>query len=486
MHRAGSLRVMLPDMGTILLFLGMVSAAPLVVALWYREISVLPAMATAPALFLALGLYCARMPREDRESPLSAAIGAVALIWLVAAFIGAIPFTIALGMPFTDSVFEAMSGWTSTGLTLVPSVDAAPHAILFWRTLMQWVGGLGIVAFTIALSQRSGLVQRGLYRSEGRSEAFMPGVTGTAASMWKIYIAITALGTALILCSGIPVWDALNIAMASIATGGFSVHSEGILYYHNPLLEMLVIPVMIAGALPFKLFYLLYARKEAAFLRDPQARLLFGLIAVGFFVVAWDLVFREHLLTGEALRQSIFMVTSAITCTGFQNGNPFEWTGATVLFFSALMLVGGATGSTAGGIKLNRLLLGLESLSWWFHRLFVSGKVVVPFRHDGKVIPKNIAEIEVSKNMLIIILFILTVFFASLAVMHLEGVTRFESSDVIFEVASAMCNVGISTGYVNPGLSLPSKWLFIFVMWFGRLEIVPVIVLIMEAAKGFR
>jgi trk system potassium uptake protein TrkH len=484
-NRRSSFSGIAPDIGKILLFLSAISSTPLLVAVFYREWHILVPMGAVPCVFGILGLYLQRIPHTSRETKMSVAISAVAIVWFLAALVGALPFALILGMPFSDCVFEAMSGWTSTGLTLLPSVDNAPHALLFWRTLMQWVGGLGIIAFTISMWQRSGLVQRGLYRSEGRSEAFMPNVTATAAKMWTMYILITLISILLISVSGIPLWDSLNIAMAAIATGGFSVHTEGILYYKNPLLEMLVIPVMIAGALPFKLYYYMYLKRQVNIFRDPQARLLITLILLGFAIVFYDLVTGLSFDTTTAFRQSIFMVTSAITCTGFQNGNPFVWSGATVLFFSALMLIGGATGSTAGGIKLNRILLAKDSMLWWFKRIFLSSRVVIPFHHDGKTVPINIAEVEVSKNMLIIILFILTVFFGSLAILHFESVGPYESSDVIFEVASAMCNVGVSTGFVNPGMSLLSKWLFILVMWIGRLEIVPVLVLLTGSIRGF-
>lgn len=473
------------DMGKILLFIAAISTLPLLIMSYYGEWGIFLPMATAPVSFGFVGWWLSRKPQDGSELRLSVALAAVALIWLMSAIIGSLPFILGLGMPFTDSVFEAMSGWTSTGLSLLPSVDTAPYTLLFWRSLMQWTGGIGIVAFTIAIANRSGLLQRNLYRSEGRSEAFMPSVVATATQMWRIYIIITIFSIGVILISGVPLWDALNLSMTAIATGGFSVHSAGISYYHNPVLEMLLIPIMIAGALPFKLYYMMYLKRKIGIFGNRQAKLLFAFIGIGAIVVTLDLITGNFLDPVNALRQGSFMVTSAITCTGFQNANPFYWSGATVLFVSIIMLIGGSSGSTAGGIKLNRILLGIEGLIWWFKRIFLSTHVVIPFRHEGKSIPRNIADIELSKNMLIIILFILTVLVCSLAVMHFDSGTRFESGDVIFEVVSAMSNVGISNGFVNPEMSLFSKWFLIFVMWFGRLELVPVIVLFVGLGKGF-
>ncbi len=200
--------IIAPELGLIFLFIALVSCSPpFLVALWYGEGSLLLPMASAPAGgFSIIGVWLAGVPKVEGEARLSVALSAVALIWLAAALIGALPYTFGLNLPpYTDSVFEAMSGWTGTGgFSLLPSVDATPKAILFWRSLTQWMGGLGIVAFTIALAGRSGLTRFRLYRSEGRSETLVPGVVTTAIEMWRIYLVLTALGIGLVLLSGIP------------------------------------------------------------------------------------------------------------------------------------------------------------------------------------------------------------------------------------------------------------------------------------------
>ncbi|WP_261597645.1 TrkH family potassium uptake protein [Methanoculleus formosensis] len=478
--------VIAPDLGLIFLFIALVSCTPFLVGLWYGEAGYLLPMASAPAGFGILGFWLAGIPKAEGEARLSVALSAVALIWLIAALIGALPYTFGLDLPYTDSVFEAMSGWTGTGFSLLPSVDAAPKTILFWRSLTQWMGGLGIVAFTIALAGRSGVTRFRLYRSEGRSEALMPGVVTTAIEMWRIYLVLTALGIGLVLLSGIPLWDAVNIVMTAISTGGFSVHTAGILYYESPLLEMLVVPVMIAGALPFKLYFLLYYKKTFGFFTDRQALLLFALILAGCAAVTFDLATISFLALPEALRQGIFMTVSGITCTGFQNADPRSWYGSTVLVLAALMFIGGSAGSTAGGIKLGRVILGLNVLVWWFRRLHAGGRAITALRHDGRSILAHLPEYEVSKSMLVVLLFALMVAVATLLLLHLAPQGGFDSADIIFEVVSAASSVGITTGFVNPGMSPAAKWLFILVMWAGRLEIVPVIVLIEGAARRFR
>jgi len=475
--------IIAPELGLIFLFIALVSCTPFLVGLWYGEADLLLPMASAPAGFGIIGIWLAGIPKAEGEARLSAALSAVALIWLAAALIGALPYTFGLNLPYTDSVFEAMSGWTGTGYSLLPSVDTAPRMILFWRSLTQWMGGLGIVAFTVALAGRSGLTRFRLYRSEGRSETFMPSVVATAIEMWRIYLVLTVLGIGLVLISGIPLWDAVNIVMTAISTGGFAVHSAGILYYKSPLLEMLVVPVMIAGALPFKLYFLLYYKKRFLFFSDRQAILLFALILAGCAAVTFDLISISSLPPAEALREGIFMTVSGITCTGFQNADPKTWYGSTVMVLAALMFVGGSAGSTAGGVKVGRVILGLEMLRWWFRRLHTGWRAITVLRHDGRPILEHLPEYEVSKSMLVVVLFALMVAIATLLLLHLAPQGGFDSADVIFEVVSAASNVGISTGFVNPGLCPAGKWLFIVVMWAGRLEIVPVIALAAGAAR---
>ena len=484
MDRIEQFSTIAPDIGNIFRYISIGTAVPLIVAVIYREWDMILPMLSVPITLFLLGTLLVRTPREEREAPLSAALMAVALIWLVMALASALPFSLGLGVSYLDAVFEAMSGWTDTGLTVMRSVDDLPRTLLFWRSLMQWLGGIGIVAFTIAMASRTGLTQFRLYRSEGRSEALMPSVVATGMEMWKIYLILTAASIGLILLSGVSLWDAVNIALSAISTGGFSVHSAGVPYYNNPLLEVLIVPVMIAGALPFKLYYLLYRHREVRVFDDQQARLLFMLVALGIVVIAWDLVTLSAVDLPTAIRHALFMSAAAISSTGFQVASPNEWASVTVLFLSMLMVIGGASGSTAGGIKLSRVVLGVQSLIWWFRRMFVSGKVLVPFKYDGRVIPKNVADLEVSRNMLIIMLYFLTIFVATVLVMHLQP-TAFDSSNVIFEVVSAMCNCGMSAGFVSPDMADPAKVLFIMVMWIGRLEIIPVIMLVMGVLKGF-
>lgn len=483
MKRREHLAIIAHEMGVIFEFLGVVTLVPLIVLLVFREWDMFLPMVSVPITFVALGWLISRIPRKDHAPQLSVALVAVSLIWLVIALIGSLPFAIGLHMSWTDSIFESMSGWTGTGFSLVTSLDTAPKTLLFWRSFMQWIGGIGVIAFGIAMLSRSGLVQHQLYRSEGRSEALMPNVVSTGRRMWVIYLFLTIAFTAMIMISGIPLWDALNLVMVSLATGGFSLHDAGIAYYDNALLELLIIPVMLAGALPFKLYFLIYRGKIRPFFKDRVVQLIFALAFIGSLVVSLDLFIFNNFPLEIALRQGFFCTISGLTCTGLQNSS-LDWVAAPLIVITLLMMIGGAAGSTAGGIKVNRVILGYEGLTWWFKRFFVRRGVIVPFRHEGKTIPKKVSELELSKNMLIIILYVLTIFVATIFSLHMAG-AAFETHQVVFEEVSAMSNVGLGLGYMTPGSPDTIKWVFILLMWIGRLEIIPVLILVLGLVRGF-
>jgi len=483
MKRLGHLAIIAHDMGLIFEALGLITLVPFIVLILYQEWDMIVPMGAVPFIFITSGLVISKVPKKASAPSLSVALVAVALTWLAIALVGAVPFVLALDLSWTDSIFEAMSGWTGTGYTMMTSLDTMPMTLIFWRSFMQWVGGMGVIAFGIAMLSRSGLAQSQLYRSEGRSEELMPSVVSTGRRMWAIYLFLTVVFTGMVLFSGVPLWDAMNLVMVSLATGGFTPHDAGMFYYNNPVLEALLIPVMLAGALPFKLYFLIYRGKFRKFFRDPVVRLILALSLLGSLLVSMNLFLFNNLPFSDAIRIGTFCTISGYTCTGLQN-SLLHWAALPLIVVTLLMMIGGAAGSTSGGIKTNRVILGYEGLVWWFKRLFVRGNVIVPFKHEGRNIPTRISEVELSKNMLIIILYVLTIFVAAILALHLAP-TDFEVHQVVFELVSAASNVGLGLGYITAASPLTIKWVFILVMWIGRLEIVPVFILLMGIVRGF-
>jgi trk system potassium uptake protein TrkH len=483
MQRFEHLSTIIADLGDIFTFIAPFTAVPIIVAVLFSEWNMLLPTSAVPATFFILGMLLRKLPRTDRGVRLSAAMCSVALFWLTCAMVSGIPFMLGLHMGFTDAFFEGMAGWTGTAFSMIRSLDTAPHALLFWRSYMQWIGGIGIIAFMIALASSTGLFSSKIFRTEGRDEPLMPSVIATGRVLWKIYGVLTFFAISLILFTGLSLWESVNLALSAISSGGFTLHEGGILYYNNNTLQLLLIPIMIAGALPFRLYYRIVQNRRWSLFGDEQVKLFFLFTGIGVAVLTYDLIFFGNLEIMAALNQGLFMSVSTLTTTGFQNANLRSWASVTLLFLTLLTFIGGASGSTAGGIKLNRVALAFRALVWWFRRLFVSGKVLQPFKIEGRVIPRATAELEAAKNMLIIILSVVTVFIATLAVLQFH-LTTYSITDIVFEVVSAFSTCGASTGYVSPDMPVISKWIFIGVMWLGRLEVIPVVMLFIAIFRG--
>ncbi|MDD1653672.1 MAG: TrkH family potassium uptake protein, partial [Methanomicrobiales archaeon] len=353
MDRVEYFSIIAGEMGEIFTLLGLLTCIPLLAIPVFGEWHLFFAMSLVPVIFLLLGRLMVRIHPRTGESRLSIMFAAVAMVWFTSAVVGALPFVLGADMPFTDGLFEAMSGWTCTGLTMIVIPETMPSTLLFWRTFMQWVGGIGMVAFTVSILSRSSLTGARFFRLEEETEAFIPTLISIGKQMAPVYLILTGGALVLILLSGIHPWDALNLAMTAISTGGFSIHAAGISYYQNPLLEYLLVPVMLAGSLPFMIFYFLFRKRRLSPLfRSSQARLLLVLVALSTVMVSWDLVTITGSETEPAFRHALFMTVSALTTTGFQDVSLQLWASVSMMLLMILMFIGGSSGSTSGGVKL--------------------------------------------------------------------------------------------------------------------------------------
>jgi trk system potassium uptake protein TrkH len=482
MKRIEHIAMIAHDMGLIFEFLGVVSLLPFLVLVVFNEWDLILPMATAPLVFILLGYVISHIPHQDIEPSSSITIAALALSWLAIALIGALPFVFGLHMNYVDGVFEAMSGWTGTGFTMITSLDTTPKTLLFWRSFTQWVGGIGIIVFGISLRRKTRISLFRLYRAEGREEELVPASVSSSRRMWMIYLVLTFAFTGLVMLSGIPLWDSLNLVMSAIATGGFTLHAGSLGYYNNPLLEALLVPVMLAGAIPFKVFFFLYHGKVMNMLRDPTVRVLLLIALVGSVITSLDLFIFGNLPLSTAFRQGVFTAVSALCTCGLQNSNPHYWAAIPIAVVAMLMFIGGAMGSSAGGVKVNRVMLVYDGVKWWFRRFFVSSRVLIPLKSGGHTLSKENSEMAISKNLLVIVMYALTIFIATIVTLHLY-ITSFRLEEVVFELVSALSNVGLSVGFISAASPVSIKWLFILLMWLGRLEIVPVIIIIIGIAR---
>jgi len=255
--------------------------------------------------------------------------------------------------------------------------------------------------------------------------------------------------------------------------------------YTTPLLMYLLIPIMIVGSTPFTLYYISYRRRKLSIFGNRQVLLLVIFLIGGASLVALDLSSLGGMGIPDAVRQGLFITTAAISTTGFPITGLSHLPAVTLILLTLLMFIGGSSESTAGGIKLARIIIGYRGIAWWFKRMFARSKVLVPFTYAGENVPASVAEQEISKNMLVIILSFLTVCLATIVALQFNMFYP-DVTSLIFDIVSAMSSCGLSAGYVSAGMPLASKWVFILVMWIGRLEVIPVIVLFMGIFRGSR
>ncbi|ADJ16827.1 cation transporter [Halalkalicoccus jeotgali B3] len=518
---------MIRDIGALQVLIGGLMLVPLIVSLlyqeWYSALAFLIAAGVTAIAGGAMYKLCEDAPEPQRHHAMIVA----ALGWLATAAFGAIPFVIAAyitpsavlesfvpaGASYQSSLlnfqnplhafFESMSGYTTTGLTMSVHEPSVGHGFLWYRSQMQWVGGAGMIVLSLAiLRQPHGIAGISLYQSEGRSEKLRPSIAGTARAIWKIYVGITALvavylavATFIVLPGyGIEqtIFDALNHAMTGQSTGGFSTLDNSIAGYNSYAMDIVHIPAMITGAISIPVYYAAASERDIReFTRDPQVRALFGLFIVGVvgltaFLARWvgvpyngdPLGYVGRVATSQAFREGLFQFISAQTTTGWQTSAIGDWNNGAVMFivFGA-MLLGGSAGATVGGIKILRGYIVARGISWEVSRVFLPDHAIDDLRIGQRIFKADEAndEIRAAGTMAAAYLIVLALsLFVLLAVLPSE----FTLADAIFEVATAQGTVGLSSGITGPGMPVIAEILFIIQMWMGRLEIIPVLVLI--------
>ncbi len=442
--------------------LGFLMLAPFSVSFFFGEFLYSQIFGALALGSILIGFGARRLDVLDTEEmKLVDALIVTALVYFLFSLVGAVPFLPVKS--FMDGLFEAMSGFTTTGLTMVNEGTLSP-TLHFFRAYSQWLGGMGIIVLSLAILLRPGKTAFKLYSSEFGEANIMGSVISTAKAVIKVYISLTVLGFVAFYLSGMGFYDALIHILTTIPTGGFSLYSESIGYYDSEAVSMTVSLFMILGAISFPLYYLAAKGEIREFFEDHQVRTLLILVLFG------SLIFIVTFGTGLAdVVPGIFQTTTAITTTGYNtvptgalsDGNKF----VTII----LMVIGGGTGSTAGGIKIFRLLILLAVVRLAFFRTLLPKEAKLPLRF-GNI---TVGEEEAESIIAFFLSYLLILVVSTLGILWLEG-TSFVNS--LFEVASAEGTVGMSVGITSPDLRPLSKLILIVNMWLGRLEITPVLV----------
>lgn len=524
-QQPSTLRAVAHDVGGLLIILGGLLIVPVLVSLLYGEWYTALALFATAGVSAAIGVVPYHRFREASATRLRDAMIVAAVGWLAIALVGALPFVFAaawtpvsvmnefvpVGASFEQipidgtttmssiayyqdpihALFESMSGYTTTGLTMSVHEPTMGHGLLFYRSFMQWVGGAGMIVLALAiLRQPGGASGYLLYQAETREERLRPSIVSTARTFWKVYVAVTAVvaiylavATFLVLPGyGIEptIFDAVNHAMTGQSTGGFSTLDDSIAGYDSYAMELVHIPPMALGAIAIPLYFLVYERRSLRVVwRDPQAKALGVLFVAGSLALIALLARATYplegsLLSSEAVRVGLFQYISALSTTGWQTADIGAWAATPVLFIVlAAMIIGGSAGATVGGIKIIRAVLIAKAVQWEVTRVLLPQHAVKDLRVGDRTLSEDEANDELRGVMAFTFAYFALLAIGLIVITMTMG-PEFTLADAVFEVATAQGTVGLSAGITGPSMPRAIEVLFILSMWLGRLEIIPI------------
>ncbi|MCL7412132.1 MAG: TrkH family potassium uptake protein [ANME-2 cluster archaeon] len=474
--------VVFNTLGIILKYLGVAMLIPAVVGYYYsrQDPTQFPSVMVFVYSFLlttSIGLILEHTNRSNDEFRNRESFGIVAFGWLSVAFFGALPFLFS-GMQLVDALFESMSGFTTTGATIMTDIESYSKALLFWRSFMQWLGGMGIIMLFLAILPKLAIAGRQLFKAEApgpTEDKLKPKLKETAKILWMVYVVISAVEFIALLAAGMGVYDGLTHTFTTMACGGFSPRADSIAAFHSPLIEGIITFFMFVAGANFALHYRLIYVDHRSLLKDGEFKFYSSIVVIASLILTWTL-WRTGTFEGigTSFRYAIFQVLSILTTTGYATSDFNTWPDSARMILFILMFIGGSAGSTAGGIKVVRLLLMLK---YGYRELFRSlqPKIVRPIRLGERVVPEDV----MSSIFSFIILYIL-VFMTSTLILSLLDIDAFSA-------ASASI---VTLGNIGPGFDLVGPWsnfstiplagklVLIANMWIGRLEIFTVLVML--------
>lgn len=399
--------------------------------------------------------------------------------WMIAPMLSAIPFVSSGQLTMTQAIFESMSGWTTTGLSVI-DVTNVPHIFLFWRSLMQFFGGIGLVV--VLLSALMGPQSILFYNAEGRSDRLFPNLVSTARTILLIYSMYVISGTALYVMSGMSWFEALNHSICALSTGGFSTNSLSIGAYGSMRIELITILLMLLGTTNFGAHMVLLKGQFKKFFELNETTFLFGILCLFIPLMAFCTLNDMYGTLNKGMRVAVFEAVSALTTTGYSTVSYSSWNSASVFMMIILMLIGGGFGSTAGGIKLYRVDLLLRACLWSIKKTFMPEKVVMENsinRPEGRL---YVSSEHISEAAQYIVLYLVTFVIGALIIMA----CGYSFQDSMFEFASALGTVGLSVGITTANAPPAVLWVEIIGMFVGRLEFYVIIYALMKIVKDIR
>ena len=454
------IKIILHYLGYIMEGTGAILCVPILVDLLSFEFSYIPGL-IPPLLSMGLGLLFVEKFKPYTKLKFKHGMIISSLSWLWAGFVAALIMMLVIDISFLDAFFENISAWTGSGLTLISDVESLPMSILFLRSLEQWIGGLGVVIIFISILISPGSSAFRLYKSEARDDKIKPNIKNTLDHTIRIYLFYTLVGVILYLLAGLPLCDAVNLTFTTISTGGMSIKNANVGFYNSNIVYIITMFLMILGATSFTVHYKMTKTNGKAVLKDIQFQFMIISIIICGILIA--------LIAHIAPMDVIFHTISAITTTGANIASSSEmasWAPASLIIIMVMMVMGGSSGSTVGAVKLIRVITVLKSISLTITNI-ISPARTVRTRISGK--PINEGEMKEASSYIVVYIFFLLV---SWIIMSYYTNDPFNT---LFDVTSTIGNVGLSTGIINQGLNPVPKVLLIFLMWLGRLEIIPIL-----------
>ena len=461
-------------LGQVLRIEGILMLLPCVVAVIYREKEGYVILGVA-ALCFFLGTAATIRKPESQVFYLKEGCVATALSWIVMSVFGCLPFYLTGAIPsFVDAMFETISGFTTTGSSILTDVEALAMSLNFWRCFTHWIGGMGVLVFLLAVIPLSGGSHINLMRAESPGPSvgkLVPKIRYTARILYIIYVGMTLVQIVLLLIGHMPLYDALTITFGTAGTGGFAIKSDSISSY-SPYLQWVITIFMILFGVNFNAYYLILFRKFKKAAAIEEVRYYFLVILAATAFIAWSLC-RSAMGFADALRHAAFQVGSIITTTGFATTDFNLWSGSCKTVLVLLMFIGACAGSTGGGIKVSRFVLLIKTVKKELNS-YIHPKSIKKIKVDGKPVEHEVVRSTNVYFITFMILFVLSVFLVSLEGKDL--VTTFT------EVATTINNVGPGLEQVGPmanfaHLTNLSKIVLSFDMLAGRLELFPLLIL---------
>ena len=469
--------------GFLIAIASLMMLPPAAVSWWYHDGTAVLFLISA-AILLSIGLLIFLPVRQVKhELRLRDGFLIVVGCWLALALVGALPFLLLQSpqLSYVDALFESMSGLTTTGATIITNIESLPRGVLYYRQQLQWLGGMGIIVLAVAILPMLRIGGMQLYRAETpgplKDSKLTPRITETAKALWLIYLGITvACGLAYWL-GGMSLFDAVGHAFSTVAIGGFSTHDASLAYFNNPTIEMIAVVFMVIAGVNFALHFTAWRKASAQpYFNDPELKVYVGLLAGLAFLASFALyVNGTYDTVFEAVRYASFQVISAMTTTGFTTTEFHLWVGFVPILMMCVAFIGGCAGSTAGGMKVIRIMLLYRQSAREIQRLI----------HPHAVILVKIGDQKTSSTVMDAVWGFFFLYIATFTLMTVMlNATGIDSVTAFSAVAACITNMGPGLSEVGSnyaGLNSAAKLILSFAMLAGRLEIFTLLVLLTPA-----